>query len=68
MSYLGRKQVTDKISNAAKAAEKNGDDLASTVLLFLSSIYLRGRNDLMQYVRIHVQAAARYIPPLLPGD
>lgn len=58
MSYLGRKMVVDKIANAAKAADRNGDGLTSATLTFLAAIYLFGRDDLMQYVRVIVQAAA----------
>lgn len=58
MSYLGRKLVVDKITNAAKAANRNGDGLTSATLNFLASVYLLGRDDLMQYLRVVVQAAA----------
>lgn len=58
MSYLGRKMVMEKIINAAKAATRNGDGLTSVTLTYLASIYLLGRDDLMQYVRVIVQAAA----------
>ncbi len=58
MSYLGRKMAADKMSNAARAANRNGDDLASATLLLLASIYLLGRDDLMKYVWVTAQAAA----------
>jgi hypothetical protein len=58
MSYLGKKMAADKISNAAKAASRNGDGLASATLMLVASIYLLGRDDLMKYVWVMTQAAA----------
>lgn len=50
--------AADKIANAAKAASRNGDEIASATLLLVASIYLLGRDDLMKYLWVHAQSVA----------
>ncbi|HJQ31040.1 MAG TPA: hypothetical protein VJ866_02615 [Pyrinomonadaceae bacterium] len=50
MSKLNKKLISDKLAAAAKMAIRSGDELLGMTVLNITSIYLYGRDDLLQIV------------------
>lgn len=50
MSRIAKKMIADKLAAVAKQAKRNGDNILTTCLLNMASVYLYEREDLLKLI------------------